>query len=614
MVDIRNVRPVHWEVVLPNEEATGRLAMDLVATLAPGDIVALNGDLGAGKTTLARALVRALAEDDELEVPSPTFTLMQLYDLPRHRVVHADLYRLGEPEELEEIGWSDQTDGAVVLVEWPERGGEAMLGANRLDITISIPEQNPEHARRVRLLGHGRLAEALRRMRAIRALIDLAGFGPALRRHLQGDASSRTYERLIGAKRNAVLMNAPRRPDGPPVRGGRPYSQIAHLAEDVKPFVAMARGLKARGFSAPTIYAADLNEGLLVIEDLGDEGVLAGLPAAPVPERYEAAADVLAELHQLDLPSTLPVSPEIDHHLPAYDMEALLIEAELLLDWYLPHRGVPAAAPNSPMRGAFRALWSEALAGPLAQKPVWVLRDYHSPNLMWLPEREGTARVGLLDFQDAVMGPAAYDLVSLTQDARVDVPEELELSLLGRYIKARRLADPGFDMRGFAASYAVMGAQRATKILGIFARLNRRDGKPHYLRHIPRIWTYLERCLAFTELDALKAWFAAHVPPPEGTPGAEYIVEALRAQAHAHSQPPAAPAAAPVPAIEPTPAPEPKAEASADIAAAPAAEPEPSLPLDPDPVSGDIPAGDVPTEEIPGEDAAPNPASPPAAP
>lgn len=513
MVDSRTATPVHWEVILPNEEATGRLAMDLAAMLMPGDIVALHGDLGVGKTTLARALVRALAEDPELEVPSPTFTIMQLYELPRHRVVHADLYRLGEAEELEEIGWSEQIDGAIVLVEWPERGEGAVLRPSRLDLQISIPENNPESARRVRLLGHGRLAEALRRMRAIRSLIDQAGFGPAQRRHLQGDASSRTYERLVGAKRRAVLMNAPRRPDGPPVRYGKPYSQLAHLAEDVKPFVAMARGLKMRGFSAPAIYAADLAEGLLVIEDLGDDGVLVGTPPAPAPERYEAAVEVLASLHQLDLPDTLPVSPELDHHLPPYDLEALLMEAELLLDWYLPHSGRPA--PSAEAREAFRNLWAQALAGPLAQEPVWVLRDYHSPNLLWLPEREGLERVGLLDFQDAVMGPPAYDVVSLTQDARVDVPEELELALLGRYIKARRQADPGFDVRGFAASYAVMGAQRATKILGIFARLDKRDGKPQYLRHMPRIWTYLTRCLAFTDLDALRGWYAAYVPPPE---------------------------------------------------------------------------------------------------
>ena len=505
---------VHWDVVLPDEEATGRLAMDLAAMLVPGDLVALNGDLGAGKTTIARALVRELADDPQLDVPSPTFTLIQTYDLPRHRVVHADLYRLGDPSELDELGWSDLTADAVVLVEWPERAEGAVLQADRLELRISIPTDTPETTRRVRLVGHGRLAEALQRMKAIRSLIDLAGFGPAQRRHLQGDASSRTYERLIGAKRNAVLMNSPRRPDGPPVRYGKPYSAVAHLAEDVNAFVAMARGLKARGFSAPTIYAADLNAGLLVIEDLGNDGVLAGMPAAPVPERYELATDVLAHLHGLDLPETLTVSPEIEYHLPAYDIEALLIEAELLLDWYLPYRNAPAISETA--RASFRQLWTAALRAPLAQKQVWVLRDYHSPNLMWLPERDGLEQVGLLDFQDAVMGPPAYDLASLAQDARVDVPEELELALVGRYIKARRHGDPTFDVRGFAASYAVMGAQRSTKILGIFARLDRRDGKPHYLRHIPRIWTYLQRSLAFTALADLKTWYDEHVPAPEG--------------------------------------------------------------------------------------------------
>ena len=143
-----------------------------------------------------------------------------------------------------------------------------------------------------------------------------------------------------------------------------------------------------------------------------------------------------------------------------------------------------------------------------------MLRDYHSPNLLWLPEREGIARVGLLDFQDAVMGPAPYDLVSLLQDARVDVPDPLEIALLGRYVKARLGADPDFATTGFVQLYVTLGAQRATKILGIFARLDRRDGKPQYLRHIPRIWRYLRRALIHPAMTDLKAWYDAHVPPP----------------------------------------------------------------------------------------------------
>lgn len=577
----------HWDVVLPDEVATGRLAMDLAAMLRPGDLVALDGDLGAGKTTLARALIRELAGDPELEVPSPTFTLMQTYDLPRHRVVHADLYRLSDASELDELGWQEQTDGAVTLVEWPERAEGAVLKPDRLEVHISMPQDKPETARRVRLLGYGRLAGALYRMRAIRSLIDSTGFGPARRRHLQGDASTRSYERLVGAKRNAILMNAPRRPDGPPVRAGRSYSAVAHLAEDVKPFVAMARGLRARGFSAPAIYGGDLDAGLLVIEDLGEEGVLAGTPPAPVPERYEASVDVLAALHALDLPATLTVAPGVDHHIPPYDLDALTIEAELLLDWYLPHCGVALPADA---RQSFRQLWAAALAPSLAQKPVWTLRDFHSPNLMWLPQREGIAKVGLLDFQDAVMGPPAYDVVSLAQDARVDVPEALELHLLGRYVKARREADADFDMRGFAASYAVMGAQRATKILGIFARLNHRDRKPGYLRHMPRIWNYLQRCLAFTDLEALAGWYKDHVPPPRlhGRPEGAVAMPAPAPVPAAPLAPPRPAEAAPkAPPQAPPPAPPEEAplaesasvtetpSAPATVAEAPAAETPP---------------------------------------
>jgi aminoglycoside/choline kinase family phosphotransferase len=144
-----------------------------------------------------------------------------------------------------------------------------------------------------------------------------------------------------------------------------------------------------------------------------------------------------------------------------------------------------------------------------------VLRDYHSPNLLWLKDRADIARVGVLDFQDAVIGPAAYDVASLLQDVRVDIPESLEVALLSRYVRARLTSEESFDAASFAKLYATLAAQRATKVLGIFARLDRRDGKPQYLHHLPRIWGYLQRSLAHPALRALKAWYAANVPPPK---------------------------------------------------------------------------------------------------
>jgi aminoglycoside/choline kinase family phosphotransferase len=305
-------------------------------------------------------------------------------------------------------------------------------------------------------------------------------------------------------------MNSPKRVDGPPVRNGKSYSSIAHLAESVTPFVAMTQALRHYGFSAPAIFAADREAGLLVIEDLGDELVVGGEPSAPIELCYEAATDLLAELHCEQLPTVVPVEPGIDYRLPLYDLDAFLIEVELLLDWYLPKLGVKI---SNAKREGYRALWRDALMPVMSGAHTWVLRDFHSPNLLWLPEREGTSRIGLLDFQDAVIGPAAFDVASLLQDARVDVREMLELALLSRYTRARRSANAAFDAPAFARAYATLAAQRASKILGIFARLERRDHKPQYLRHLPRVWAYLQRSLAHPALAPLAAWYRVNVPP-----------------------------------------------------------------------------------------------------
>jgi tRNA threonylcarbamoyl adenosine modification protein YjeE len=498
-----------FTLALTNEEATRRLAADVANMLEPGDFVALAGDLGAGKTTFVRAVIACLAGDAAIEVPSPTFTLVQSYDLPRFTVVHADLYRLAGPSELAELGLDD-LPGAVVVMEWPDRAGSA-LPDDRIDIAFTLsPHYGLEH-RIVHMAGHGAAAMRVDRLGAMLGFLDEAGLGTAARVRIAGDASSRSYERLTHGGRSFLLMNAPRKPDGPPVKRGLPYSAIAHLAEDVKPFVAVANGLRERGLSAPKIFAADHDAGFMVLEDFGAELVAAGDPPAPIADRYERAVDVLIALHRHDLPDVLPVAPHVEYRIPAYDLDAFLIEAELLLDWYLPHRGAPASAEA---RALFLSLWRDALRPALDAPKTWVLRDFHSPNLLWLSEREGLAQVGLLDFQDTVMGPAAYDVASLLQDARIDVPEELEITLFARYVRARRADDPDFDPAAFAKLYATLAAQRATKILGIFARLDRRDGKPQYLRHLPRIFANVRRALTHPALAALDNWYLARVPPP----------------------------------------------------------------------------------------------------
>jgi tRNA threonylcarbamoyl adenosine modification protein YjeE len=497
-----------FTVVLPDEQATLRLMMDVAAALQPGDFITLSGDLGAGKTTLARALIRYLARDPNIEVPSPTFTLMQTYELPQFPLVHADLYRLSSTDELAELGFEDLPENAVVLVEWPDRAA-AMLPPDRMDISLTLAPKLKRDFRHARVTGYGGFAPRVERIAAVRQFIAESGYSEAVRQHMQGDASTRAYDRLFVRDKSLVLMNAPRRPDGPPVRDGKPYSAIAHLAEDVAPYVAMAKGLRRHGFSVPDIYHADLAQGLLLIEDLGEERVVEGDPPAPIKQRYETAIDALIALHDYRLPDTLPVAPHVQYAIPPYDLDAFLIEAELLLDWYLPRLTAPVK-PEA--RAAFQALWREALQPAIDSPPTWVLRDYHSPNLLWLQHRSDVQRLGILDFQDAVIGPAAYDVASLLQDARVDVPEPLEVELLGRYLRRRRAGDPGFDPAQFIRMYVALAAQRASKILGIFARLDLRDGKPQYLRHMPRVWAYLQRSLAHPSLARLHEWYDANVP------------------------------------------------------------------------------------------------------
>jgi hypothetical protein len=517
MADTTEPTPGVWALTLPDLAATERLAAALADEIRTGDLVTLSGGLGSGKTTFARFLIRRLLGQPDLEVPSPTFTLMQVYESEAPPIVHADLYRIGNPRELIELGWEEYAErGAVTLVEWPERG-EGVLDRARLDVALELSPGDGPDARLAVLSGTGDFAPRLDRLRALTTLLDRSGWTGAERMPVQGDASTRAYERLVrDTGETAILMISPRRPDGPPVRRGKPYSAIARLAESVHAFAAVDRGLRALGFSAPKIYGEDLESGLLILEDLGSEGVTD--EAGPIPERYAEAARLLAKLHATTLPNVLPIAEGEDHVVPSYDLDAMLIEAELLADWYVPH--ILGALMSGSARAEFVNAWTETLQEVLEGPQTWVLRDYHSPNLIWLPEREGVKRVGLLDFQDAVLGPPGYDVVSLLQDARIDVPADLELKLLGHYVRERKGAETDFDMAAFARAYAIMGAQRATKILGIFARLDKRDGKPQYLRHLPRIEAYLARNLAHPALAKLRGWYGAYLPGAAGL-GAE---------------------------------------------------------------------------------------------
>jgi aminoglycoside/choline kinase family phosphotransferase len=251
---------------------------------------------------------------------------------------------------------------------------------------------------------------------------------------------------------------------------------------------------------------------LALVEDLGDRVFAAELAAgASQAELWRTAVDALVRLREVPVPPSLSLSDGTTHVLPRRDRPAFEIEIELLLDWYWPAiKGSPV--PES-VRAEFIALWAPVLDRLLALPGGWFLRDYHSPNLIWLPERTGVARVGIIDFQDALNEHFAFDLVSLLQDARVTVPEALEQELFAYYCAEVAAREPAFDRAAFTTAYADFGAQRNTRLLGLWVRLLKRDSKPQYMRLIPHTWGYLMRNLRAPELAGLAAWYDRYFPP-----------------------------------------------------------------------------------------------------
>jgi aminoglycoside/choline kinase family phosphotransferase len=327
-----------------------------------------------------------------------------------------------------------------------------------------------------------KLHEQPERVASRDAFLKRAGWGSAERRLLAGDASFRRYDRLTLGGRTAVLMDAP-----PP-------------HEDVRPFVAVRKILGGLGLSAPELYAADEAQGFLLLEDLGDDTYTRLLQrGTDEPMLYRLAVDVLIELAK-------HIQPKDLQSLPALDDARALDEVSRLTEWWWPT--VMGAPIPETVLGDYREAWRQVLPrGRRAPESIGLF-DYHVDNLLWLPKRKGVAACGLLDFQDAVRVPMGFDLMSLLQDARRDLKSGLEPELYDRFVAGL----PGLDRASFADAFAVFGAERHSRIIGTFVRLWKRDGKPAYLVHLPRVWRQLESALAAPAMAPLKTWFDIHVP------------------------------------------------------------------------------------------------------
>jgi len=348
------------------------------------------------------------------------------------------------------------------------------------------------------------------------AFLQTHGLGEAARTPLAGDASTRSYERLsLADGRSLIFMDQPPAAEAAPCppdatdaqRRAAGYNAMARLAAgSVDAFVACAAWLKDQGLSAPAILAADAAQGLAVLEDLGD-GLYAALIArgADEGELYDAAIDALLALHRAAPPAVLEGGGSA-WPLLKYDGLALATAHDLFIDWW--DKLIPALAFTDAARAEWEAIWAPIRERGEAGASVFCHRDYHAKNLIWLPDRTGAARVGLLDFQDAVLAHPVWDLSMLLHDARRDVSADREAASLERYLAAR----PGLDREQFLSDYAALGALNIVRILGVFARLTVRDGKPRYATLTPRMWGYLDALMARPDLAPLKAWMKRHAP------------------------------------------------------------------------------------------------------
>ncbi|MFV0293016.1 MAG: tRNA (adenosine(37)-N6)-threonylcarbamoyltransferase complex ATPase subunit type 1 TsaE [Paracoccus sp. (in: a-proteobacteria)] len=460
---------------------TAALARAFATELQAGDALLLDGPVGAGKSHFARALIRARLANPQEEVPSPTFTLVQTY-AGAPEIWHADLYRLTDPAEVDELGLTDALDDSIALIEWPDRM-DPVPGA--LTLRLSPLADDPDQ-RRIELIGDAARWDHLRRAAMRATFIHQAGWGTAEIAFLAGDASARRYFRLSRDGETAVLMDTD--------------------TETLAPYLAMTGWLCDRGFDVPEILFSDLAAGLALIEDFGDARiarVIADTPELAEP-LYDRIAGLLARL------ASFPPAPGI----MVLDGPAMAEQVGMFAQWYPEAVGADpgirdAAARIAPVIARLHARLCADLP------PVTGLRDFHAENLILTPDD----RLGLLDFQDAVATHPAYDLVSVLHDARRTLPAGVEDGTIARF-----LADTGLDPDRFHASFALLGAQRNLRIMGIFTRLCIRDGKPRYLDFMPHVWGLIEHESNHPDLAEL-AELVTRIPKP--TPD---IIERIRLQ------------------------------------------------------------------------------------
>jgi hypothetical protein len=471
---------------LNGETETAALAVRIAPFLIAGDVIALSGDLGMGKSVFARAILKAMGCREE-HIPSPTFTLVQTYVDTRLPVAHVDLYRLEDAGEIDALDLQDYFTHGITLIEWPEKAADA-LPDTALHLSITAVD---DQTRTVSFSGKGwekRLAFILPGLaRPVTPEGRLAYARQATGEEIEdisivaADASFRSYWRIQTQNGPRILMDAP-----PPL-------------EDVTPFAKISDFLNGIGVHAPRVEHMDTKGGYALLEDFGDTTMFEAMKQGyNMTALYEKAVDIL-----------IHVAKSANADVPAFTARAYQDEVCLYADWYLPT--TYGAATDPALRQQLRDMWLPLVARIQEIPKTTILGDYHCQNLMVLPhwQEDGIAGMGVLDFQGARIGTVAYDMVSLLYDVRFDVPADLRGHLIRRFVSG---LDGAVTMDDFMTAFRLSGVQNLMRIAGIFTRLQYRDGKEVYARYMPRLWGHLSELIAHPDCTQVRQFLGQHGP------------------------------------------------------------------------------------------------------
>lgn len=454
-----------FSIFLPDESATTELGSELAPMLRPGDVILLKGSVGAGKSHLARAIIQERLGYPE-DVPSPTYTLVQTYSDGVCEIFHADLYRLSDSSELSEIGLEDAFKEAICLVEWAERLGEDDVPNGAVEITL----ETKDDGRHLTISANAQRSEQIERVLTRTHFLIDSGWAGSEKSMVAGDLSSRTYQRLLKERQSAILMDA------------------GNDKASTQKFIDMSRWLIKNGYSAPVILAENAGNALIMLEDFGNEQLSKRLD---VDDHMSLCLAFLADVRSKPAPA-----------LPC-PSNAELCEMTALASHY---PGADCAA----LKQLRHHLLSCLEKVTLDVEPTVSLRDFHTDNIMWLDERPGLQRLGLLDFQDAFLVHPVYDLVSLLTDARREVSQKTRHTGIADYATMT-----GDDLKALQAAFAVFSVQRNLRILGIFARAALELGKPHHVPNIPRVYGYLAEALEHPIFEKADFDLLAALPNPD---------------------------------------------------------------------------------------------------